>query len=59
MDTLSPQTRRLFQHLRKRWLPEPDLQDGFLESLEGYASLQEHFARTRASIGSPARCMPT
>ena len=42
MDTLSPQTRRLFQHLRKRWLPEPDLQDGFLESLEGYASLQEH-----------------
>ena len=40
MDRLGHETRRLFQSLHRRWLPEPDLTDGFLNSLDGYSSLQ-------------------
>lgn len=42
MDRLGHETRRLFQGLRRRWLPEPDLRDGFLQSLESYRQLQDH-----------------
>ncbi|MBI1310263.1 hypothetical protein GC176_03070 [bacterium] len=42
MDTTGHETRRLFQFLRRRWLPEPDLREGFLKSLDGFSKLQEH-----------------
>ncbi len=47
MSVLGHETRRLFQCLRRRWLPEPDLQEGFLKSLDGFSSLQEHLRQDR------------
>ena len=41
MDKLGHETRRLFQSLRRQWLPRPDLKKGFLKSLEGYERMQD------------------
>jgi len=47
MSRLGHETRRLFQGLRRRWLPEPDLQEGFLKSLDGFSNLQDHLRQDR------------
>ncbi len=41
MDTLGHETRRLFQFLRRHWLPQPDLDAGFLKSLDGFSKIQQ------------------
>lgn len=41
MDALGHETRRLFQFLRRHWLPQPDLNEGFLKSLDNFNRLQQ------------------
>lgn len=40
MGSFGNETRRLFQSLRRQWLPKPDLNKGFLDSLDGFSQLQ-------------------
>ncbi|MHC4877552.1 MAG: hypothetical protein ACYTGL_13735 [Planctomycetota bacterium] len=45
MDNLSRKTRRLFQAMHKQWLPRPQLEQGFLDTLDGYTQLQQHLRK--------------
>lgn len=47
MDALGHETRRLFQFLRRRWLPQPDLDAGFLKSLDGFSDIQQQLCSDR------------
>jgi GNAT superfamily N-acetyltransferase len=58
MDTLGHETRRLFQFLRRRWLPEPNFDEGFLKSLEGFSSIQDQMRSDRTLDGLSMQMYP-
>jgi hypothetical protein len=58
MDTLGHETRRLFQFLRRRWLPEPNFDEGFLKSLDGFSSIQNQMRSDRKLVGLSAQMYP-